>query len=40
MTAIQPEHAKIYIGSIDIAPSAIVADSATFDATGYVNNFE
>jgi hypothetical protein len=39
MGAIQPEEAKVYIGVIDIAPSALATSSASFDATGYITNF-
>jgi len=41
MGAIQPEQAKVYIGLIDTAPSAMAssATATTFVATGYITNF-
>lgn len=39
MGAIQPEQALVYIGDVDVAPSAIASHSATFSATSYITNF-
>lgn len=39
MGAIFAEQATVYVGEADIAPSALVASSATFDMTGYVTNY-
>jgi hypothetical protein len=41
MGAIMPEQATVWVGELNIAPSALASstNSASFDATGYITNY-